>query len=151
MASVASWAQFFRRGQTVMSSSLRFVLMDGGIDRCPSDLSALPMPVNMADVIIIALMLGMRVVEASFVNRTVTMHGEPGSITTSQHAILSPLMHFEPGRSYRRADEGRILLRMMGGCIRSGSLDCMTFVMLQEDRSIGSIVRSIRGSMLLMR
>jgi hypothetical protein len=55
------------------------------------------MPLSMRDIVVMALNIGMDCTEASFPGRTLSMQGNAGILTTSQHPILGPLLHFTPG------------------------------------------------------
>ncbi|OBT38595.1 hypothetical protein VE00_11177 [Pseudogymnoascus sp. WSF 3629] len=93
----ASWASFCRIMHYSCRECARFDFVDNDIDRCPSDLPSVPMQLSARDVIVICLTVGMKCTEASFTTRTLSMQGAAGIITSSQHPILGPLLHFTPG------------------------------------------------------
>jgi hypothetical protein len=77
-------------------NSVRFDHVQYDADRCPSDLVSAPMQVSMRDIIIMGLMAGMGITSASFDEKSVSMQGAVGTITTSKHAVLGPILHFTP-------------------------------------------------------
>ena len=92
----ASWASFARIVQHSCDSSLRFTIVEGDADRCPSDLSVVPMQVSLRDIIVMGIMAGMTVSRASIKYNTLSMAGCAGSITSSRHPILGSIIHFNP-------------------------------------------------------
>lgn len=95
----ASWVSFCRAVQGSCGRSLVLELIQGDADRCPSDLPNVPMPMSMRDIATMALMAGMKCTQASFESKSLSMQGAIGTITTSQHPILGPLLHFSPRNS----------------------------------------------------
>ena len=57
----ASWDSFTRIVQYSCSHSLRFKVAEGDADRCPSDLSNVPMHVSLRDIVVMGLDIGMRI------------------------------------------------------------------------------------------
>lgn len=92
----ASWVSFYRKIKDPCADRIVLKLLRGDADRCPGDLSNIPMPVSLQDVVIMAFTAGLDCSEASFLRKTLSMHGDAGSITTSQYPILGPLIHFTP-------------------------------------------------------
>ncbi|KAH7205816.1 uncharacterized protein BKA55DRAFT_681771 [Fusarium redolens] len=72
----------------------RFVTYDA--DRCPSDLVTAPMQVSMRDIAVMGLTAGMKITDCSFREKSISMQGAIGTITTSNHPILGPILHFTP-------------------------------------------------------
>jgi len=93
----ASWASFCRIMHYSCRGCARYDFVENDIDRCPSDLPTVPMQLSARDVIIVGLTIGMKCTEASFIAKTLCMQGAAGIITSSQHPILGPLLHFTPG------------------------------------------------------
>ncbi|PQE07251.1 hypothetical protein CJF31_00004971 [Rutstroemia sp. NJR-2017a BVV2] len=100
----ASWVSFCRAIEMPCGNSVRFDHVQYDADRCPSDLVSAPMQVSMRDIIIMGLMAGMGITSASFNEKSVSMQGAAGTITTSKHAVLGPILHFTP----RNTDENPI-------------------------------------------
>ncbi|CAN9163583.1 unnamed protein product [Alternaria alternata] len=98
----ASWVSFCRAIEMPCGNSVQFDHVQYDADRCPSDLVSAPMQVSMRDIIIMGLMAGMEVTSASFGEKSVSMQGAVGTITSSKHAVLGPILHFTP----RNTDEG---------------------------------------------
>jgi hypothetical protein len=92
----ASWVSFCRVIEMPCGNSVRFDHIQYDADRCPSDLISAPMQVSMRDIIIMGLMSGMEVTSASFDEKSISMQGVVGSITSSKHAVLGPILHFTP-------------------------------------------------------
>ena len=92
----ASWVSFCRKVKEPCADRVAISLLTGDADRCPPDLPNIPMPVSFRDVVIMAFAAGIDCVEASFTVKTLSMQGNVGSITTSQHPVLGPLIHFTP-------------------------------------------------------
>ncbi|TGJ82441.1 hypothetical protein E0Z10_g6314 [Xylaria hypoxylon] len=92
----ASWVSFCRAIEIPCRQSVRIDLVEYDADRCPSDLITVPMQVSMRDVVIMALMAGMEITSASFHNKSISMQGAAGTLTSSNHAILGPILHFTP-------------------------------------------------------
>ncbi|CAN9148697.1 unnamed protein product, partial [Alternaria alternata] len=98
----ASWVSFCRAIEMPCGNFVQFDHVQYDADRCPSDLVSAPMQVSMRDIIIMGLMAGMEVTSASFGEKSVSMQGAVGTITSSKHAVLGPILHFTP----RNTDEG---------------------------------------------
>jgi len=98
----ASWVSFCRAIEMPCGNSVQFDHVQYDADRCPSDLVSAPMQVSMRDIIIMGLMAGMEITSASFDEKSVSMQGAVGTITSSKHAVLGPILHFTP----RNTDEG---------------------------------------------
>jgi len=92
----ASWVSFCRAIEMSCGESVRLDHVNYDADRCPSDLVAAPMQVSMRDTIIMGLMAGMEITSASFANGSISMQGAVGTITSSKHAVLGPILHFTP-------------------------------------------------------
>ncbi|KAI1110094.1 hypothetical protein F5Y14DRAFT_383073 [Nemania sp. NC0429] len=92
----ASWVSFCRAIEIPCRRSVRIDLVEYDADRCPSDLISVPMQVSMRDVVIMALMAGMELTSASFKDKSISMQGAVGTLTSSNHAILGPILHFTP-------------------------------------------------------
>lgn len=90
----ASWVTFFRQAQRTAGKFLVYEMLEGDADRCPSDLPVMPMQVSLRDIIVLGLVSDMEITSASFTNKTLAMQGSPGSITSTMHPILGPLIHF---------------------------------------------------------
>ncbi|KAJ6164776.1 hypothetical protein N7470_003448 [Penicillium chermesinum] len=71
-------------------------LVQGDADRCPPDLPNVPIQMSMRDIATLGLMTGMKCTQASFDGKSLSMQGAIGTITTSQHPSLGPLLHFSP-------------------------------------------------------
>ncbi|KAI0872303.1 hypothetical protein GGS24DRAFT_21522 [Hypoxylon argillaceum] len=92
----ASWVSFCRAIEIPCRRSVRIDLVEYDADRCPSDLISVPMQVSMRDIVIMALMAGMELTNASFPDKSISMQGAVGTLTSSNHAILGPILHFTP-------------------------------------------------------
>ncbi|KAI4119121.1 MAG: hypothetical protein LQ345_000930 [Seirophora villosa] len=110
LAGEASWASFVRTVQYASEDSLRYTMVEGDADRCPSDLPVVPMQLSMRDVVVLGIMAGMECTSVSFYNKEISMQGATGTIITSWHPILGALIHFAPKQSHE--DHG---IRMMKG------------------------------------
>ncbi|KAL8934532.1 MAG: hypothetical protein Q9216_005864 [Gyalolechia sp. 2 TL-2023] len=110
LAGEASWASFVRTVQYASEDSLRYTMVEGDADRCPSDLPVVPMQLSMRDVVVLGIMAGMECTNVSFHNKSISMQGATGTIITSWHPILGALIHFAPKQSHE--DHG---IRMMKG------------------------------------
>ncbi|KAL8688098.1 MAG: hypothetical protein Q9218_005907 [Villophora microphyllina] len=110
LAGEASWASFVRTVQYASEDSLRYTMVEGDADRCPSDLPVVPMQLSMRDVVVLGIMAGMECTNVSFNSKSISMQGATGTITTSWHPILGALIHFAPKQSHE--DHG---IRMMKG------------------------------------
>ncbi|KAI0543867.1 hypothetical protein F4679DRAFT_566994 [Xylaria curta] len=95
-AGEASWVSFCRAIEIPCRHSVRIDFVEYDADRCPSDLISVPMQVSMRDIVIMALMAGMELTSASFHNKSISMQGAVGTLTSSNHAILGPILHFTP-------------------------------------------------------
>lgn len=93
----AAWVSFCKIIYYSCHEDIRYDLVKRDVDRCPSDLPTVPMPVSLRDVVAMALSVGMHCTEASFTARTLSMQGSAGILATSQHPVLGPLLHFTPG------------------------------------------------------
>ena len=92
----ASWVSFWRVIEQQCGESVRFDYVEYDADRCPPDLVTAPMQVSMRDIIIIGLITGMQMTSCSFHYKSVSMQGEVGTITSSNHPVLGPILHFTP-------------------------------------------------------
>ncbi|PQE32230.1 modin protein [Rutstroemia sp. NJR-2017a WRK4] len=92
----ASWVSFWRVIQRYSGESVRFDEVEYDADRCPTDLVTAPMQVSMRDIIVMGLMSGMRITSSSFQEKSVSMQGDVGTITSSNHPVLGPILHFTP-------------------------------------------------------
>lgn len=90
----APWVSFCRTAQHASGNDLLYELVDGDADRCPGDLSVVPMQVSMRDIVTIALMAGMRCADASLETKSLSMEGPAGTITSSWHPILGAIIRF---------------------------------------------------------
>ncbi|KEF53582.1 uncharacterized protein A1O9_10557 [Exophiala aquamarina CBS 119918] len=108
----ACWVSFCRVAQNSCTDDLFYELLHRDADRCPSDLPVVPMQVSMRDIVIIALMAGMRCTDASFEGKSIAMDGEAGAITSSWHPMLGSIIHFSPRNSHRPLG-----IRLRGGKI----------------------------------
>lgn len=95
-AGEASWVSFCRAVQLSSGRSMVLDLVQGDADRCPPDLPNVPMQMSMRDIATMGLMTGLKCTEASFKGKSLSMQGPIGTITTSQHPLLGPLLHFSP-------------------------------------------------------
>lgn len=95
-AGEASWVSFCRVVQLSSGQSMALDLIQGDADRCPPDLANVPMQLSMRDIVTMALMTGMKCTQASFEEKSLSMQGLIGSITSSQHPLLGALLHFSP-------------------------------------------------------
>ena len=92
----ASWASFARVVQWSCDSSLCFDIVEMDADRCPSDLSVVPMQVSLRDIVVMGIMAGMTVSRADINTGLLWMAGCAGSLTSSRHPILGIILHFNP-------------------------------------------------------
>ncbi|KAK5464588.1 hypothetical protein LTS15_001150 [Exophiala xenobiotica] len=102
----ASWVSFFRVAQNASGNDLFYDLIECDADRCPTDLTVAPMQVSLRDVVVVAIMAGMRCTDASFEKKSLAMEGAAGTITTSWHPLLGAITHFAP-RNYGRPLDAR--------------------------------------------
>ena len=96
IAGEASWVSFTRAIQHTCGHSLRYKMVEGDADRCPSDLPVVPMQLSMRDVVVVATMAGMDCTDVSFQSQSLSMQGDAGTITSSRHPVLGALIHFAP-------------------------------------------------------
>ena len=113
LAGEASWVSFVRAAQYSAGRSLRYVMVEGDADRCPSDLPVVPMQLSMRDVVVMALMAGMECTDVSFPSQSISMQGDAGTITSSRHPVLGALIHYAP----KQALESHGIL-ILGGTIQ---------------------------------
>ncbi|WAO94569.1 Hypothetical protein NCS54_01215800 [Fusarium falciforme] len=92
----ASWVSFSKAINGSCGASVRYHSVTYDADRCPSDLVTAPMQVSMRDVAVMGLTAGMKITSCSFMEKSISMQGAVGSITSSNHAILGPILHFTP-------------------------------------------------------
>lgn len=92
----AAWVSFIRNVHYACGESMGYDVAEGDADRCPQDLPSVPMQVSLREIIIMAFMTGMDCTNSSFTDGTVTMQGAAGTITSSQHPVLGPMVHFKP-------------------------------------------------------
>ncbi|KAL8736087.1 MAG: hypothetical protein Q9181_002562 [Wetmoreana brouardii] len=100
LAGEASWVSFIRAVQYSSGGSLRYTMLEGDADRCPSDLPVVPMQLSMRDVIVLGIMTGMECTDVSFRAQTISMQGDAGTITSSRHPVLGALVHFAPKQNF---------------------------------------------------
>lgn len=112
LAGEASWVSFVRAVQYSSGESLRYTMVEGDADRCPSDLPVVPMQLSLRDVVVVAMMSGMECTDVSFQTQSISMQGDAGTITSSRHPVLGALMHFAPKQSLEnhgtQADGGMV-------------------------------------------
>lgn len=113
VAGEACWVSLCRVAQHSCMGDLFYDLQHCDADRCPSDLPVVPMQVSMRDIVVIALMAGMKCTDASFEGKSLAMDGEAGTITSSWHSMLGSIIHFSPRNVYRP----------LGIQIRAGSIE----------------------------
>ncbi|KAK5045537.1 hypothetical protein LTR84_009155 [Exophiala bonariae] len=113
VAGEACWVSLCRVAQHACTDDLFYDLQHCDADRCPSDLPVVPMQVSMRDIVVIALMAGMKCTDASFQGKFVAMDGAAGTITSSSHPMLGSIMHFSPRNAHRP----------LGIQIRAGSIE----------------------------
>ncbi|KAL8898330.1 MAG: hypothetical protein Q9207_006757 [Kuettlingeria erythrocarpa] len=99
LAGEASWVSFVRTVQHSCGKSLRYTMVGGDADRCPSDLPVVPMQLSMRDVVVMATKAGMDCTDISFQTQSISMQGDAGTITSSRHPVLGALIHFAPKQS----------------------------------------------------
>jgi len=100
IAGEASWVSFTRTIQYASGMSLRYEMVEGDADRCPTDLPVVPMQLSMRDVIALAVRAGMECTDVSFELQTLSMQSSPGTITSSRHPVLGALIHFAPKQPF---------------------------------------------------
>jgi len=123
----ASWASFIRAVYPSCHKSTFLSLLDGDADRCPTDLQTVPMPASLRNTVIRGLMAGMECTAASFERGSLSMQGMVGTITSAQHPILGPIIHFSPRTvdgSHGIGIHGHVskdwLRRVMDTCVVAG-------------------------------
>lgn len=94
LAGEASWVSFIRAVQSSSGESLRYTMIEGDADRCPSDLPVVPIQLSLRDVIALGIMAGMECTDFSFQAQSISMQGDAGTITSSRHPVLGTLLHF---------------------------------------------------------
>ncbi|KAF5648558.1 hypothetical protein F52700_874 [Fusarium sp. NRRL 52700] len=92
----ASWVSFCKAINSSCGGSVRYRSVTYDADRCPSDLVTAPMQVSMRDIAVMGLTAGMKITDCSFRERSLSMQGAIGTITSSNHPILGPILHFTP-------------------------------------------------------
>lgn len=102
LAGEASWVSFVRIAQPSSGASLRYTMVEGDADRCPSDLPVVPMQLSMRDIVVMAVMAGMECTDVSFKAQSISMQGDAGTITSSRHPVLGALVHFAPKQHFER-------------------------------------------------
>lgn len=123
----ASWAAFYKLVFASCYDSIGHTFVTGDADRCPADLPTIPMQMSLRDCIVMGLMSGMECTAASFDRGAVSMKGSAGTITSAQHPVLGPTVHFSSRPSVEKhtiAHHGKItrawLWRAMGNCTVAG-------------------------------
>ncbi|KAL8786097.1 MAG: hypothetical protein Q9213_002960 [Squamulea squamosa] len=99
LAGEASWVSFVRAVQHTAGRSLRYVMVEGDADRCPSDLPVVPMQLSMRDVVVTAISAGMECTDIIFQSQSISMQGDAGTITSSRHPVLGALIHYAPNQA----------------------------------------------------
>ncbi|KAF5536686.1 hypothetical protein FNAPI_11678 [Fusarium napiforme] len=92
----ASWVSFCKAINSSCGGSVRYRSVTYDADRCPSDLVTAPMQVSMRDIAVMGLTAGMKITDCSFTEKSLSMQGAIGTITSSNHPILGPILHFTP-------------------------------------------------------
>jgi hypothetical protein len=92
----AAWVSFCRAVEKTCGGSMRYGMVDGDTDRCPADLTSVPVLISARDVIIMGLRSGVEVSHFSMKPLSLSMQGKFGSITSSMHPTLGPILHFAP-------------------------------------------------------
>lgn len=95
-AGEASWVSFCRAVQPSSGGSMVLDLIQADADRCPPDLPNVPIQMSMRDIAVMGLTTGMKCTQASFESKSLSTQGLVGTITSSQHLLLGPLLHFSP-------------------------------------------------------
>ena len=101
IAGEASWVSFTRTVQYASGNSIRYEMVEGDADRCPTDLPVVPMQLSMRDVVAMAVMAGMECTDVSFEAQSLSMQGSAGTITSSRHPIIGALIHFAPRQPFK--------------------------------------------------
>lgn len=92
----AGWVAFCRVLLQACPGSVIVNRVTGDADRCPSDMTNIPMPVSLRDLALFCLFVGMECTSASFVYGSISMAGPVGTITSSQHPALGSCVHYAP-------------------------------------------------------
>lgn len=92
----ASWVSFYKAVESSCEAEIRYQLLEGDADHCPAEFPVVPMQVSMRDIIVLAIMSGMRVTDASFSRKVLMMQGPPGTISSAAHPMLGTIIHFTP-------------------------------------------------------
>lgn len=71
----AAWVSFCKIIYYSCHGNIRYDLVERDVDRCPTDLPTVPMPVSLRDIVAMALSIGMHCTEASFTSRSLSMQG----------------------------------------------------------------------------
>ena len=95
----ASWVSFCRKIKATCHERVLITLKRDDADRIPQELPNIPVPVSLRDVIFMSFTIGLNCTEASFSGRILAMQGKSGAITSSNHPILGPVIHFAPQAS----------------------------------------------------
>ncbi|CAL8583707.1 hypothetical protein XPA_009327 [Xanthoria parietina] len=136
LAGEASWVSFVRAVQHSSGHSMRYVMVDGDADRCPSDLPVVPMQLSMRDVTVMAMSAGMQVTDVSFQSQTISVQGDAGSITCSRHPVLGSLIHFAQKQAFE--DHG---IQVEGGMIQGDWVARMLDIVTVAGRRFDSVDR----------
>ncbi|KAL9082625.1 MAG: hypothetical protein Q9159_006282 [Coniocarpon cinnabarinum] len=92
----AAWVSFCRKTKFTCQERVIISLKHDDADRVPPELPNIPVPISVRDVIIMAFSIGLDCTEADFTRRALTMQGDAGVITSSNHPVLGLLVHFAP-------------------------------------------------------
>ena len=128
IAGEASWVSFIRTVQHASGDSLRYEMVDGDADRCPTDLPVVPMQLSMREVVALGLMAGMQCTDVSFESQSLSMQGSAGTITSSRHPVLGALIHFAPKQPFEthgmRTNNGKLshdwIMRLLDTMVVAG-------------------------------
>jgi hypothetical protein len=69
-------------------------MIKGDADRCLTDISIIPIKVSLREIIVLGLATRMEITDASFNNKSLSIQGLAGTVTSSQHPVLGALVHF---------------------------------------------------------
>ncbi|KAI4272395.1 MAG: hypothetical protein LQ337_005324 [Flavoplaca oasis] len=136
LAGEASWVSFVRAVQHSSGRSMRYVMVDGDADRCPSDLPVVPMQLSMREMVVMTLSAGMQVTDVSFTSQTIFMQGDAGTITCSRHPILGSLIHFAQKQAFDNHG-----IQVQGGTIRADWVARMLDIVTVAGRRFDSVDR----------
>ncbi|KAL8863942.1 MAG: hypothetical protein Q9198_010217, partial [Flavoplaca austrocitrina] len=136
LAGEASWVSFVRAVQHSSGHSMRYVMVDGDADRCPSDLPVVPMQLSMREMVIMALSAGMQVTDVSFTSQTISMQGDAGTITCSRHPVLGSLIHFAQKQAFENHG-----IQVQGGTIQADWVARMLDIVTVAGRRFDSVDR----------